>query len=153
MLNSIISWFKIFKDFFNRIIDGINSILKGITNIADKIVYMSEFFNPFDEKFFLKIALIPKEDFFKDYFTELFDAFKGKITIVEDIAELFKSISNIAVSNQIPEFTVNLFGDTYNIVDFRYFTEFRTLVIGFIKFPMWFFFIKKVYYTLPWVIY
>ena len=124
-------------------LDGINTIL--------------DYLNPFSENFFLKIAFVPSNGFVAEKFESLKSTFLSKVPLLQQIADLFATIKATQFGTKPQAITVTMpiqyGGQTYSVINFDYFTQYRTTILNFIRYSAWFFFLKKTYKRLPSIIY
>jgi hypothetical protein len=136
----------------NSIIGGLvepfTAIGDGFASIGNAIGNLFRYFNPYDEHFFLKVALIPREGYFEEKVTDIKDTFLEKFLPIVTVFDAFKSIKNYENSTVPPSFTVTMpkkYGSgTFEIIDFDMFHQYRTLVLNFIRFIALFFFVKWI---------
>ena len=136
---------------------GNTGILQGLTDILNSIKEILKYINPLSENFFLRIALVPSDGFFLNYVTEIKEAFFGKIPIFTQLFDFFTTVMDISVNGGKPKFEVTFpdsyGGGTYSIIDFSMFDEYRVFIFNFIRFTAWFFFLKRLFRMLPYVVY
>lgn len=141
----------------NSIIGGLVApftvIGEGFQAIGDSIGQLFRFFNPYDDSFFLKVALIPREGYFEDKVTDLKDTFLERFLPIVTVFDAFISIKNYENSTVPPSFTVTMpekYGSgTFEIIDFDMFHQYRTLILNFIRFIALFCFVKWIIRTGP----
>ncbi|ABW19364.1 hypothetical protein [Alkaliphilus oremlandii] len=153
---------------FEAIADGLSSIVSRITSIRnlirdfwDDISYnftsIINYLNPFSDKFFLWIALIPQDGFFESFFNDILGAFNERLPLIGQIRAFMENIKGINYSQELPKFEITMpskyGGGQFSIVDFSYFVQYRVYILNFIRFSAWFFFIKRLWKTLPLIIY
>lgn len=157
ILAGITSIYDFIKDILQKILDGILSIPKFLNDIWTSIKDILNYLNPLHENFFLKLAFVPADGYFTNFFNEIHTAFKAKIPFIAQILDFLNSIKNASVNGQIPEFkftvTKTFGGGTYHLLSFEYFTEYRDIIINFIRFTAWFIFLKRLFRRIPKVVY
>jgi hypothetical protein len=108
---------------------------------------------------FLLGILIPSDGFIDGLFTGLFDDFKAKLPVIDQLSNLFTGISEVTTSENAaaPTFEItmpeNYGGGTFSIIDFSYFEQWRVWILNFIRFSAWFIFLKRLYNRIPKMIY
>jgi len=131
------------KTFFQPLLNGINTIL--------------DYLNPYSENFFLKIAFVPSNGFVAEKFESLKSTLLSKIPLLQQISDLFATIKATQFGTKPQDITVTMpikyGGMTYSVINFDYFTQYRTLILNFIRYSAWFLFLKKTYKRLPSIIY
>lgn len=150
-------------NFLSNIWSGLQSILGALSpleilqGILSKIGEILSYLNPFSENFFLWIALVPSAGFFSAYWSEIYNAWLDKIPIVGQLFAFLDSVKDSTIGQKIPEFKITLPSDmggkTMPIVNFGYFTDYRNIIVNFIRFTAWFIFIKRIWAKLPRVVY
>ena len=152
------SWFDTIRDWVDNILGGVfeglavpfEGIANGIKALKDTIVNILDF-----ERLF-----VPRPDFISNVVTFTKDKIEENIPFLNDViyisVGLVNSIRGIEV-NEPPKFLINLpqkyGGKSVEIIDFTYFTQYRSYIIGFIRAIAWFFFIRKIIRKLPEVVY
>ncbi|CAK7050650.1 hypothetical protein [Tissierella sp.] len=106
----------------------------------------------------LKSATIPREGYFQDFYTSISSAFESKIPMLGTLKDFFTTLLGLNFDEfGPPSFTITVpkewGGGTYNVIDFSYFTEYRTLILNLIRFPAWFFFLKRLYGRIANIVY
>lgn len=147
-----------FSSISNSIKEGFQSLKDGfkgfISSIVDPLKTLLEYLNPVSDKFFLKVALVPRSGYFQDYFTELKGAFDVKLPIVGQLFDFFKVVANATILDApAPQFNINYMGHSMSIIDFSYVIQYRTIIVNFTRFIAWFFFLKRLYNRVPSMIY
>lgn len=136
---------------------GNAGILQNLKDILNSIKEILQYLNPESDKFLLKIAFVPSDGYFLNYVTEIKEAFFGKIPIFTQLFEFFKTVKDITVNGGKPKFEVTFpdsyGGGTYSIIDFSMFDQYQTFILNFIRFTAWFFFLKKLFRMLPYIVY
>lgn len=115
---------------------------------------MLGFLNPKSESFFLRVALVPSEEYFQNFFNDIHNSFEKKIPIVNDIISFLNGIKSLVFNgNTPPKFSIKLpigWGNKeVNIIDFSFFSSFRSLILNFMRVILWFTFLKRMYNRLP----
>lgn len=142
--NSISKGLESIKEFFKGLVEPVKSFFKTLL----------DYLNPFSEKFFLKVAFLPREGYFKNYFSDIKGAFDVKIPIVGQLFDFFKIIATATVLDAPPpQFMLDYNGVHMSIIDFSFVLEYRTIIVNFIRFASWFFFLKRLYNRIPSMIY
>lgn len=140
------SWWNWLKTLLQEILDSI----LALANLVNWI-------NPFSDSFILKVAFIPSEGYFQNYWNDLYFMYKEKIPIIGQMYDFFAPVNDINFSETIPEFSVDLPSDMGGvkapIIDFGFFTDYRTMILNFIRFIAWFIFLKRMFKYLPRVVY
>lgn len=105
----------------------------------------------------MKIAFVPSDGFVAEKFESLKLTLLSKIPLLQQITDLFETIKATQFGTQPQNFTVTMpiqyGGMTYSIINFDYFTQYRTVILNFIRYSAWFYFLKKTYKRLPGIIY
>lgn len=139
------------------LVDLITSIIDSLKGIGLDIASILDYLNPLSEHFILTIAFVPTPTYFKDFFKDIYDKFKEKIPIFAQVFTFFGEIKNISYDKDIPSFLVHLpddlGGKDLPIINFEFFTEYRPVVVNFIRFTAWFVFLKRLLRRLPKVVY
>lgn len=149
---------------FQLIADALNNIKTYLGGIVDNFrvsvedkLHLLNYINPFHENFFLRIALVPNENYFSNKWSQLHDLFNNKFPLASQLFDFFNNLKNVSQNGGIPEFKVDLpskyGGMSVDIIDFTPFVEYRVLVLNFIRFIAWYFFLKRIYTRLPHFIY
>jgi hypothetical protein len=118
------SWWKwLFKPLFD--------FLSGITDLFTKI-------------------FVPDSQSISDQFSGLSDSFKAKIPVSGQLSDFWGGLKGAVVHNdKVPTFNMSFppewGGGSYPIIDFSYFTDYRTWILNFIRFSAWFVFLKRLY--------
>lgn len=138
----------------------VDSIYTTVTNMADTVSNLTNYIKPTSDEFFIKIAFVPDDEFFSDYFTDIYDTFYEEMGFLFEIGNaLIDMISafNSASNGEIPVFTLSLpsnyGGGTFSIIDFSFYHDHRGLIQDFIRFAAWFAFLWKTYKKIPSLIY
>lgn len=132
------------KEFFKGLVAPVKSFFKTLL----------DYLNPLSDNFFLKVAFIPRDGYFMNYFTDIKGAFDNKIPIVGQLFDFFKVIATATVLDApAPQFMLNYQGVSMSIIDFSFVLEYRTIIVNFIRFTAWFFFLKRLYNRIPSMIY
>ena len=125
--------------------------------VEEAIVGGLSFLNPFHENFFLRVALIPSEGFWSEQADRVMDTFDEKLPIVSQLIGFFQGVINTDFETSIPSFNVAFSGKWGNysgpIIDFSYFTQYRDLVLTFVRGIAWFWFLKRLLARIPSIIY
>lgn len=143
------SWWKWLFDLLLAPINLILDLIQGLFDLLGGLV--SALLDG------LKALLIPSDDFFKNMFTDFKSLFDTKLPLIPQLQEFFSSIKDTTVDSKKPKFEVtfpeNWGGDTYSIIDFTFYDEYRAWILNFIRFIAWFVFLKKLYQRIPKIIY
>lgn len=125
--------------------------------MLDTINTILDYLNPYSENFFLKIAFVPSDGFVAEKFESLKSTLLSKIPLLQQIADLFETIKATQFGTKPQAITVTMpiqyGGQTYSVINFDYFSQYRTLILNFVRYSAWFFFLKKTYKRLPSIIY
>ena len=138
-------------------------VIDGLSDLKGMFVTLLDYFNPLSQNFFLRVAFIPQSAEFELKRQELLDTFKQKFIFYENIVQALEQIKNLGTGQQsktlgvnnssTPTFDITLpsryGGGTYTIIDFSYFSEYRSFILNFQRCIMWFFFIKGMFRSLP----
>jgi len=134
-----------------------DDVVTGFGEVIGAISTGFSYVNPLSENFFLTLALVPEAGFMSDFFKGLQNEFNMKIPLISDLTNFFKTVTGITFSSKIPEFKItlpdSLGGGTYSIIDFGFFSDYRTIIVNFIRFTAWFVFLKRLYARIPRMIY
>lgn len=105
----------------------------------------------------LVAVFVPSDGYFVNFFKDIKTAYDAKIPIVGQIFAFLQAIKESTFGQNIPAFLVELpekyGGGIYKIINFEYFTDYRSLILNFIRFTAWFIFIKRLWNRLPKVVY
>jgi hypothetical protein len=105
----------------------------------------------------LKIAFVPSDGFVTEKFESLKSTFLSKIPVLQQILDLFATIKATQYGTKPQDITVTMpiqyGGMTYSVINFDYFSQYRNLILNFIRYSAWFYFLKKTYKRLPSIIY
>lgn len=112
--------------------------------------------DPSSDVFFLKIAIVPRESFIEDKFSDLQDLVGSRIVGVSSLFDFFTDTSTIFEAGQSgtpPTFEINLpakyGGVSASIIDFSFYTQYRSYIHNFILMVAYFFFARKMIKKLP----
>jgi hypothetical protein len=139
--------FNIIVNESNRECDDCCRAKKGIlTRIADAITGIPQAFGNV-----LASLFVPSPDYFADKFEGFQQGVDDKIPILSQIQELmntlFLQFGNMP--QEPPEFTIELYGQRVNMIDFSMFAMIRPFVHGIIVFFAWFHFIRRLVRRIP----
>jgi hypothetical protein len=106
---------------------------------------------------FMKL-LVPGQGAIEGAFSGITDSFKSKIPIADQLSVFFTGVKNTTSNvSSAPTFEITLpeiyGGGTYSIIDFTYFSDYRSWVLNFIRFSAWFVFLRRLYNRVPKMIY
>ena len=94
---------------------------------------------------------------FDNYFSDIKAITDNKLPLISQLSTFFTTIKNSSINAVVPEFLIDLPEDlggvSVPIIDFSYFTEYRTYILNFIRFSTWFFFLRSLYRRIPRLIY
>lgn len=141
------------------IFDRIGGIKTVIDNIKDGFVTLLDYLNPFSDNFILKMAVIPRAGFLEEYVNELKSIFDIRFRLIYDALDYVKFLIdyNVSEGGEPPVYEITMpakyGGDTFSVVDFSYFSNYRTYILNFIRFIAWFMFIKRIIKKFPLIIY
>jgi hypothetical protein len=106
---------------------------------------------------FLLSLVVPSSGFFQGMFDDSFADFNAKMPVIDQLSTFFTSVKSVATEGTIPKFEMTMppsfGGGTFNIIDFKLFTDYRTLILNIIRFISWFVFLKRLYGRIPKMIY
>ena len=125
------------------ILGAILLIPNAISSLAQKI---GDFFlSGFTDLFVLR------EDYFADKFGKLKHDLQSKIPIVAQISTLSNSLiaDFSGLSDEPPEFKMEVFGSAIDIIDFSHFEPVRLFIHTLIIFSAYFFFIRRLIRKIP----
>jgi hypothetical protein len=132
------SWWKWL---FGGLIDGVKAIADFFKNIGQMLLGL----------------IVPSSDFFTGFFDDLQTDFNNKIPMVTTMSDFFGQVKSVSTSGDAPTFKMTLppeyGGGTFSIIDFSYFDQWRPWILNFIRFTLWFVFLKRLYNRIPKMIY
>jgi hypothetical protein len=101
--------------------------------------------------------VVPSDGFFQGMFDDSFSDFNAKMPVIDQLSTFFTSVKSVSTEGTIPKFEMTMppsfGGGTFNIIDFKLFTDYRTLILNIIRFISWFVFLKRLYARIPRMIY
>lgn len=157
LINSIGQWFA---NVINGISDFANSVANWFGQVFATIGEILEHLNPFSEKFFLRIALIPSDGYFERFANDIKQSFDGKFAFISEIGDVLKSLFSgvYETDPEPPEFAINLPGGKWGegrvkVIDFSIFAEYRQYILNLIRVMLWIPFLIKLYKRLPNIVY
>lgn len=97
----------------------------------------------------MKIAFVPRDGFVAEKFESLKSTLLSKIPLLQQISDLFETIKATQFGTEPQAITVTMpiqyGGQTYSVINFDYFSQYRTLILNFVRYSAWFFFLKRIY--------
>lgn len=102
--------------FFSSLVDSLGSWFKEVFNGFAKIV---TYINPLSDKFFLKIAFVPRNDFIKDEINKVKTVFDQKFAVFDQLGDTIKAVWRVydRADWQGIKVTIPLTNQTVTIVD------------------------------------
>lgn len=139
--------------------DGFGGLASGIGDTVNLLTNLLDYINPISDDFFLKVALVPSDDYFNNYFDEIKQEFDKRLnldslnTFINAVINPVKTIENFGTT---PDFEINLpkkyGGVTVKIIDFSYWQLYKDPIIAFMRVVLWLGFVFKVHKSMPSII-
>ena len=117
---SVGSWFvdlgKKIGGFFSSLVESLGGWFKEVFNGFAKIV---TYINPLSDKFFLKIAFVPRNDFIKDEINKVKTVFDQKFAVFDQLGDTIKAVWRVYDRSDWSgiKVTIPLTNQTVTIVD------------------------------------
>lgn len=113
---SVVDLGKKIGGFFSLLVDSLGSWFKEVFNGFAKIV---TYINPLSDKFFLKIAFVPRNDFIQDEINKVKTVFDQKFAVFDQLGDTIKAVWRVydRADWQGIKVTIPLTNQTVTIVD------------------------------------
>lgn len=157
-LGNIWSWCQDLPNVLSDVLAGIIEFLQSIgATLADVlagiIALPFELVNALID--LVAYLVVPSDGFFENSFNSIFESFKGKFPILNQLVDFFSEI-NISDPGEPPSIKITLpeffGGETYDFVDFTIFHQYRNYYLRIVRLFMWIFFLKSLFRKFPSVV-
>lgn len=128
--------------------------------LTEPINEIGQGLDPESDKFILKVAFIPSEEYMQEFVYDIKTVFDNKFSFISEIGSFLGNILGVVIEDnpEPPEFKVNLPGGKWgsgsvSIIDFSIFEDYRPFILNFIRVILWIPFLIKLYKRLPSLVY
>ena len=142
--HSVVEFFtnlpQMIAEWFQNFLNALNNILDSILNVGE---WLKEFFLSF---------FTPNFDLIQQKLMDLQEKFNKKIPIFAQLKNFFNLLFFPDVSSP-PDIRINIpemyGGGSYSVINFSYFSEYRSLILNITRLLIWFPFLKRLFSKLP----